>query len=75
MSELTEQQQELLRQLVRVQIRKIERGRLSLRVKFGRQYDDTHMNSRLAFLESTYRALGGDPTQITNRRTQETSDE
>lgn len=64
---LSEQQRDLLRGLVRSQIRRVERGRASLRAKFGDEYDGAAMEGRLAFLEELYRTLGGDPDRISNR--------
>ena len=51
--------------LVRTAIRKADRGRAALERKYGESYDPSRSDSRIVLLEEIYRAIGGDPENIT----------
>lgn len=58
-------QQQYLRGLVRMDIRKIHRNAIKLASKFGEEYDSVPKDNRLEFVYQVYRDLGGDPDRIT----------
>ena len=63
--DLTEPELNLLASLVRQAIRKADRNREALFVKYGDETDFTRIDGRIAALEAVYRQLGKDPENIT----------
>jgi len=66
---LTDRQTEYLKGLVRSSLRKIVKGEASLRRKFGTNYRPEEKDAKIELAHATYRALGGDPDNISNLET------
>jgi hypothetical protein len=67
--ELTEAEAGLIAAMVRSAIRKAEKNQRNGEAKFGKDWDPTGGEARIALLEGLYRKVGKTPGSITNRRT------
>lgn len=61
---LTENQIDFLRGVVRLSYRRQLKGRATLQKKYGDNFNPAISDQRLAFIVEVYRALGGNPNRI-----------